>query len=416
MLKIYFCFPFRGVGGVSLLFLRMAEHIASAGMAECHIVDYVDGFMAKNRKVQSVKLEIYEDEGLVVDIPPDAIAVLQSMTPWSIFPSLCFAESSRVLFWNCYPFNLVPLLPGVRRYMQHSLLLGKLILATLLRSYRNRMRRLVEVMQAKHALVFMDNTNVVTTEQYLSMSIQNPEFLPIAAVKPKSTPHRVAWDIPANGLRFVWIGRVVNFKYHTLLRCLIDLNALQSSLGFPVGVTVVGSGDYLDILQRNTAMMSNLKVEFVEHINPDFLDDFLLEQADILLAMGTSALEGAKLGIPTILLDVAHAPVPDGYIYKWLHQRCGYTLGDVLGDSHLQLGNNSLASCLDEFIGNYDEVASNSRKYFEKNHEISVVASQFMKYIETVTCTYGELVKAGLMARSGLYRIFTQLRKGVARL
>lgn len=32
------------------------------------------------------------------------------------------------------------------------------------------------------------------------------------------------------------------------------------------------------------------------------------------MAMGTSALEGAKLDIPAILLDVCYGKVPDGYI------------------------------------------------------------------------------------------------------
>ena len=34
----------------------------------------------------------------------------------------------------------------------------------------------------------------------------------------------------------------------------------------------------------------------------DSLNRFLLNETDILFAMGTSALEGAKLGVPTVLL------------------------------------------------------------------------------------------------------------------
>lgn len=46
----------------------------------------------------------------------------------------------------------------------------------------------------------------------------------------------------------------------------------------------------------------------------DKLDDFLYNEVDILMAMGTSALEGAKLDISAILLDVCYGKVPDCYI------------------------------------------------------------------------------------------------------
>lgn len=411
MIKLYFCFPYRGVGGVALLFLRLAEYLAKEGMAQCHLVDYADGFMAQNRQVPGVELEVYEDSGVFVDIPVDAVAVFQSMTPWSIFPSLRFSASTRCLFWNCYPFNLVPLLPGIRRSMQRSLPFSKFILSTLLRSYRDKMRRFVNVIHAKRALVFMDSTNLTTSEQYLGMRIQFPEFLPIPAIQPKSIMPRGARDFCKDGLRFVWIGRLVDFKYYVLLRSLQDLDLLQPMLGLPILVKIVGSGNYSGHLHQEALGLCNLRVEFVEHISPDTLDEFLLQHADVLLAMGTSALEGAKLGVPTILLDVAHAPVPTGYIYQWLHQRNGYTLGDVLGDSNIEVGNQSLALCVDEILSDYEGVASRAREYFQNNHEISRVASKFMRHAESTFCTYGELAEMGLLKRGRLYRVFSQLRK-----
>ena len=98
MLKIYFCFPYRGVGGVSLLFLRIAEFLVQKELAECHIVDYVNGFMAKNQTNPGVILEVYDDKSDSVLIPPDAIAVFQSMTPWSIYPGLLIDKSAIIFF------------------------------------------------------------------------------------------------------------------------------------------------------------------------------------------------------------------------------------------------------------------------------------------------------------------------------
>ncbi|MFT4805611.1 MAG: hypothetical protein ACI9YE_002833, partial [Psychroserpens sp.] len=48
MKNLIFCFPYRGVGGVSLLFLRMAEYLVSRVDFNIFCIDYEDGFISKN--------------------------------------------------------------------------------------------------------------------------------------------------------------------------------------------------------------------------------------------------------------------------------------------------------------------------------------------------------------------------------
>lgn len=414
MRKIYFCFPYHGVGGVSLLFLRMAEELSSKGQAETWLVDYADGFMAKHRQKGLTHFLEYRDDGEVA-IPPDAIAVLQSMTPWSIFPSLRFAPQTRILFWNCHPFNLVPTLPGLRRHMQHSVLLSRMILATLLRGYRNKMRRLVSLLLERRSLVFMDRPNVATTEDYLGIKIPEAVYLPIPASSANDTGSIRKREIRSEGLRFVWVGRVVDFKYYVLQRSLLELDRLQPQFGFPVKVTIVGSGEYAERLRNDSEKIKHVQLEFIDHLAPAELDAFLLTNTDILLAMGTSALEGAKLGIPTILLDVAYAPVPQSYRFQWLHERSGYTLGDLLGDEHIQPGNNSLAECIDMALHDYDQLSAHAKEYFMRNHELSIVATRFVAIVDAAACTYGALAEARVTGRGMLYGIFALIRKGMAR-
>jgi hypothetical protein len=410
--KIYFCFPYRGIGGVSLLFLRIAEFLVQKGLAECHIVDYVDGFMAKNKTNPSVVLEVYDDKSCSVLIPPDAIAIFQSMTPWSIYPGILIDKSSHIFFWNCYPFNLIPLLPGFRRWMQHSYIFANLVLSTLLRPYKNKMRRLVQLMLDKSSLVFMDATNVRITEQYLELSLPNMEYLPIPLeAKQDLILSREDRNFKDHNLRIIWVGRVVDFKFYTLQRCLIELNRLQPKLGVKVAITIVGSGDYERRLKREVESLSNIHFKFINHVQPCDLDEFLVSNADLMLAMGTSALGGMRLGIPTILLDVAHAPVSRDYVFTWLHERFGYTLGDIIQKDGFVKGNSSLAERLDQLFKNYPIISAEALDYFNKNHEISSVASKFMKAISRCNCTYGDLHRAGLLARGRIFTIFVTIRK-----
>lgn len=416
MFKLYFCFPYHGVGGVSLLFLRVAEFLAQRGLAECHLVDYADGFMAKNLREPDVILEAYQDQGSSVVIPAGAIGIFQSMTPWSIFPGIRPDPASRIFFWNCFPFNLIPLFPGLRRTMQHRPAVARLLLATLLRAYRQKIRGLVDLMLAKDALVFMDSTNVNTTCSYLGVSIPEPHYLPIPV--PISEDRRAMLmkrDFQRQGLRVVWVGRVVDFKFFILQRSLMELDRLQPRFDMEIRVTLVGAGDYRQALAETVAGLPHLRCEFVDYVAPGDMDEFLITHADLLLAMGTSALEGARLGIPTLLLDVSHGPVSADYVFRWLFERQGYTLGDILSERDYLNGNSSLEERIGDLIGDFPQVSVRCQRYFAEHHELSSVAGKLLEVLGRTSCTYGDMQRVGLLGRGMLYSIFAAIRKGFVR-
>lgn len=408
--SLIFCFPYRGVGGVPLLFLRVGEELATTGSAKIFFVDYSDGFLARSRRSELCTLIEYTDEADVV-LPGNATLVLQSITPWSLYPSLRIPAKCKILYWNCHPFNLVPTLPGLRQKMQAHPKLGRLILSTLLRRYRSTMRALVQLLTERHALVFMDSANLRTTEQYLKMPIPAPVFLPVAAGRANRIRASDPPDFATQGLRIGWVGRIVDMKYYVLRHALEQVNNIAPSLPFRITFTVVGSGDHLAQIRSDVARLSRVDLRFVDHIPPDRLDDFLITNVDLLFAMGTAALEGARLGIPTILLDVAYGPVPSGYQFKWLYEREGYTLGDLIGPENIVAGNQSLAIKLQELETNFAVVSARTKKYFEENHSLSSVAERLVAISHLVACTYGEMTKAGFTRKGLVYRVFSGLRK-----
>ena len=417
MLKLYFCFPYRGVGGVSLLFLRVAEFLSQFRYAECHLVDYVDGFMAKNLRGQGVILEIYQDEGTPVVIPAGAIGIFQSMTPWSMFPGIRPDPASRIFFWNCYPYNLIPLLPGLRRAMQHRPAFARWVLATMLRTYLQKMLRLVNLMLYKNALVFMDSANLITTSKFLGVSIPRPCYLPIP-VHASGDKRAILMqrDLKANGLKVVWVGRVVDFKFFILQRSLIELNRLAPRLRIKITVILVGSGDYRQALKQTTSNLPHLNCEFFDYVAPADLDEFLISRADLLFAMGTSALEGARLGIPTLLLDVAYGPVSADYVFRWIYEREGFSLGDILSESNYIKGNTSLEDRITDLAGDFSRISARCLGYFEENHEMSRVAVKLMRYLERTTCTYADMQRAGLIGRGIIYSLFVGIRRRIVKL
>ena len=57
------------------------------------------------------------------------------------------------------------------------------------------------------------------------------------------------------------------------------------------------------------------------------LEEFIRE-FDLIFAMGTSALDAARVGMPVVRLDYSYKLIGSNYRYKFLHQVEGYSLGD----------------------------------------------------------------------------------------
>lgn len=411
LMNIYFVFPYRGVGGVPLLFLRFAEYLTKNKLANCILVDYFDGYMARNVNSQEIQLLSYRED-IPLHIPSGSIAIFQSMTPWSIFPSLKISDDVRVLFWNCYPFNLIPLFPGIRRQMQNSLRLSKLMHKSLLRSYWIKCRKFTEYISKRDALVFMDVVNVRITSKFLNIELNDPLYVPvsIAGVKNLAILRESKNNLSKN-VRVAWVGRVVDFKYYALLHTLETLNELVDNVGLSIQIKVIGSGDYEAKLKQEVLKLSKLDLIFIKNIEPSKLDEFLVSEVDLLLAMGTSALEGAKLGVPTILLDVAYSAVSKDYCFKWLYQQNGYTLGNLIDNTEMKPNNSSLQQLILQLQGDFSGVSTRTFDYFMSHHEIGHSSYRLLNALKRTGCTYGQLRESGFLNRGFIYSTFYKIKR-----
>ena len=410
---VYFIFPYRGVGGVSVLFLRLAHTLARSHHYRCILVDYSDGYMATRANHELVTVANYSDD-FKTDISGNSVVIFQSMTPWSIFSGLSIADNIPVLFWNCHPSNLVAMLPGYSNSnVSHSNVLSQ-ISALVLKPFRAKLTKFVKHLLDSNALVFMDHENVKSTEESVGFVIDNPVFIPIPAER-KEIRTVVARE---NGetLHFCWIGRIVNFKYFILKLLLDDLSILACDSSIKFKVTIVGDGSHLPQLKAHCNKINTYNVNFVAHLEESSLDGLLVNDVDILFAMGTSALEGAKYGVPTILLDIAYSDVPATYVYRWLHSRDGSTLGDTLRSFNNEGSSyQSLKLLMDEFIDEEEAVSQRTYAYFEKNHSMEQISARLLDALGESRCMWGDLKSKGLLSRGLIYPLFKKIKRIIKR-
>lgn len=414
--SVYFIFPYRGVGGVPVLFVRMAEYLSNQGEIQAYLVDYPDGAMATLMKASDCNILVPYQDNKTVFIPAGSHAVFQSMTPWSIFPQLRIASNVRLLFWNCHPFNLVPTLPGLRQYMQSHLYGSRQLLRTLLRGWRNTTRDFLVYLLDNHGIIFMDYANVINTSRYLDIEINLPEYLPIPIAIPtfsesnneKNAKKNQQYNTP---LHIVWLGRIVDFKFNILKLTLEKLNLFTPLLNRPLTVTIIGDGALCSDLRALVKNWSNIKVIFINHIDLEKLPDYLHTNADLIMAMGTSVLEGAKLGIPSILLDFSYSEVDTHYHYQWLYTRQGYTLGDLIESQHLTSTKTSLLDRIQELLSNPKEQGLRCQLYTQQHHSLYKVARQFINALNQSTATWGDLQQRSILQKSLTYSVFCWIRK-----
>ncbi len=409
MKSIYFCFPFKGVGGVAVLFVRVAEFLASSGMAKCYLIDYEDGHMSKIKDSKLTELIPYS-ESQTIKIPDNVIVIFQSMTPWSIFPNLKFGDRTKFIFWSCHPLNLIPSIPGFRNLTTSSSFLSKLIMNSLLLVYKIRVRNFLLFLHKRHSIFFMDGNNLDVTSDMLSVKILEPKFLPIPANNKKQIYWKYDNSNDSDFLNFLWLGRVVDFKYFPLKRFLKDLNDSEAVSNSKVRITIVGKGDYHTNLKEDEELNNNFQIRYIDHIDLHKLDEFIIKNASIVVAMGTSALESAKLGVPTLVLNFSYKEIEGSYDYCWLHETKEYNLGKSIGANDTLVSNSTLSEKIIEFQNSAKEISSRDLNYFKKNHDLAIVSKKLFHYSDTANCYLSDISDKGFFKKSYIYRVFRYLR------
>ncbi|KYG64726.1 hypothetical protein AZI86_10985 [Bdellovibrio bacteriovorus] len=408
---IFFCFPYREVGGVSLLFLRMAEYLAGKIPNEIYIVDYADGYMATHRKSAQVKLLEYKDD-LEVVIPDNGILVLQAMTPWSIYSSLRPLDGCKLFFWNCYPYNLVPAIPGLRNWLHGSETRIIFFLNSILFAYKLRVVRFLKLLLKYDAIAFMDRVNLDTTERIFGVNCDKREYLPVTLQGVDEICDLEVRNV-RSPLRAAWIGRIADFKVHILLYTMRKMAHLAMEQERVIEFTVVGRGEYLYLIQEANLENNFFKVRYISELTTSEVEKFLRDEVDVLFAMGTSALEGARMGVPTVLLDISYVPITGDYVYQFLFEQDGYVLGDVINGNSFTSGNQSLSKVIAALDQNYALLCKKSYNYFEKNHSIDSAAEKLIDCLERDKLAFSVLKGHKVLSQPLSYRLLRYLRARV---
>ncbi len=412
-LKICFYFPYFEDSGVPVLFSRLANSIAAKYKdIDVYIIDYENGSMSKNvNKIENIHL-IKFIEGKIVVPPNDCTIVFQSLLPYYWPKELVLNSTHKIYFWNLHPKNLIPSLlplPIIRDIPLHSFIIHKFLSIFYPRIMTN-MKNFVKLLLDNNALAFMDQTNYNFTCNYLFLDKFKPTYLPVPALESNVLKENYFKN---NHLNFCWVGRLCDFKVNILILTINKLSEVLNELKINVKFFIVGDGPMRNFVEKNVKETSFLKIKFIGALPHKELDSFMLKNVDVLAAMGTSALEGAKLKIPTLLLDASYKRVDNDYRFRFLYNAECYDLAHFISESDIESNNSSLKDIVFSIYENYECHAEKSYNYFLTNHSLSEIAKKFIKHINESTLRY-DLIKKTYFRKPAMLRLYNFIRGNVS--
>jgi hypothetical protein len=189
--------------------------------------------------------------------------------------------------------------------------------------------RLLSSLIDNNAIVFTDyvgldcdTKKIGGYQEYINLVI------PIAISSPTSAHQHKNFDqdFPNVG----WLGRIdVDFKVWSLIKLLLDIDKYNLQGLFRLRkFIIIGSGN-ADEYIRDLIPKLSFHVEWIKFVDNDKLEGFLFDNVDLMFAMGTSVLESAKIGIPSIIVQPCRdGETPSMDSYRWVYQSIGYSLGE----------------------------------------------------------------------------------------
>lgn len=243
---------------------------------------------------------------------------------------------------------------------------------------------LVSKLLLKRALVFMDIPNVNGINRKGGrLDLDRMQYLPIPIQDCECVKTRKDLDSCFN---ITYIGRSnADWKIYPIVKVIKDMQGTNQLVRF---IIITDNTDSFDFMIKKYVPENHFEIEYQTGLCGESLKKYLIEKSDLHISMGTSALEGARLGIPTILIDYSYHVFPDDYLYRWIFECKGFCLAeDITKKTNFE---GRRINTVMNMLRNEDkknEIASLCYDYVCKNHSIDAYIEKLLFYCENTTMT-----------------------------
>jgi len=225
---------------------------------------------------------------------------------------------------------------------------------------------------------FIDNFGLNAVEKRTKLKISPNKILPIPIIIKDNIKNKKVID--NNLLKITYIGRSVNWKMYPLLKIIEDI--IELNFVKKINIIIISSNTkiVIDFIKENYPILPLKYFTFYENVPYDQIQS-ILRNSDLHFAMGTAAIDGAILGIPTIVIDACYKKMPANYRYRWIYQMKTFGLGAVLsGNENVFEGELSMENILNGIFDNYQYHSINSYNYAKEFYDAEKIVMKIFEY------------------------------------
>ncbi len=241
---------------------------------------------------------------------------------------------------------------------------------------KNKTRKLIDLLCKNNSLAFMDRSCLEAVQNDFKVNISPVRFIPIPVVNIKFDRQGLKNKCNTN---FSYIGRSdVVWKIYPVLRILEDLSNIKFSA--PIDFTIITNNKVPFEIEINKINLKNINIHYKLNLSGVDLDYYLFNNISLSFAMGTSALESAKLGIPTVLVNPSMKRINNFYSYNWIFNTIDYSLGQFIEKKTGTDNGLSMSKIINDFINNYKKLSNACIEYVISNHNIKFSTNIFENF------------------------------------
>ncbi|WEK19673.1 MAG: hypothetical protein P0Y49_00695 [Candidatus Pedobacter colombiensis] len=409
-MNITFFFPYPYISGIPVLFSNVANYLLSTTDIKVNIIDYKDGALIrsciKHDNLNFIEFKDFEPCNLDLD----TFLILQAGLPYKLRNELKIGKSVRIFEWAAFEYNLVPNLSrigAVRRLQEKSSVIYNLLRVF---DYKKNiiLSKWTEELISRGAIAFMTEIIFKTTQKYLGGS-QNvkPVYLPnlgtgnslynAERLKGKSQEVKQCMEI-------AWLGRIADFKISILNYSIKKIKQIATNEGLRINFHIIGDGEYGNSIEFD-GDNEFFCLKNIGSLSKADVDLYLEKNIHCLFAMGTSALDGARLGLPVVLLDYSYSKIVGDYNFRYLQHATGFDLGHPITAIDFVPDNVSLKNMIFEMKYHYLIKSNEVLEYYMKNHSVEKITAKLIELIKNNHYYYTE-IPADLKSLSVIRRLY----------
>lgn len=356
--KIYIYNPSLKTGGTNNLLGNLAILLSNNSKYTVCYIDYLDSPVASIIKKQTTrvnyvlyKTKIQLDNGIL-------IATLLDVK--NLQKDFILSENVRLVFWSTHPDDGLKILPSFNIWLRMSDTFSKTIAKILHPFFKERIKKFINTGSINNGIVWMDDVNYNKNKSFYNLSSEK-KYWPIFTSFPDIKLS--ALNVDKENVKIVILGRLTDFKTYPLFGLLDQISEYQKYNKFNISISFIGDGPLKGVIEK-WLIEKGIKVfNFMGHVDLSELDSHLISY-NLLIGMGMSVLEGAKLKIPSLIMDASYEVLhKEKSKLHWLYSVEPYHVGKIVTNKDRNIEGRTFSEIMNEILNNNEIAYFGNKSY-----------------------------------------------------